>query len=236
MVAVLPLLAALAGYPMVLRQSRQAVQPSLEAVRARDARKPVLLLRSFADDGIEMNHRFATRIGDVEQTRRFEQQLAGMFEAFGPLIAIGQPGEELPQIGAARGYRTEAEWQSEVIRWIDEARFIAMIAGPTEWVRWELGRVLEMGRLRHLLILLPPTIEQRAPRWANVLDALAGTRWHSALAALDTGGLLLVLLRPDGTVLAMRRGGKAPPYADDYQVAVAIALYEMFCAPADSPG
>ena len=155
-VAVLPLLAALGGYPLVLRQARQAVQPSLDQVRARDRRKPVLLLRSFQDDAIEMNHRFRTRIGEVEQSRRFEQQVAGMLESFGPLIAVGKPGEELPQIGAARAYLSEAEWQPAVIRWIDEAVFIAMIAGSTEWIRWELGRILEMGRVQHLLILVPP--------------------------------------------------------------------------------
>jgi hypothetical protein len=235
MLAVLPLLAAIAGFPVVLRQSRQAVQPTLEAARANDPRKPVLLLRSFADDGIEMNHRFATRLGDVEQTRRFEQQLAGMLEAFGPLIAIGQPGEALPQIGAARGYRSDAEWQAEVVRWIGEAVFVALIAGQTEWVRWELGRVLDMDRSNQLLVLLPPGMETGAPRWTNLLAALAGTRWHPSLAALDTGGLLLVLLRPDGTVLALRRGGKAPPYADDYQVAIAVALYEMFCTQPAAP-
>ena len=243
MVAALPLLVAFAGYPLTLMRARQAVQPSLAEVRARDPRKPVLLLRSFQDDTIQMIHRFRTRIGDVEQTRRFEQQVAGMLEAFGPLIAVGKPGEELPQIGAARAYLSEAEWQPAVIRWIDEAVFIAMIAGATEWIRWELGRILEMGRVQHLLILVPPTPGKLnwemgngvpvAERWKNVLAALATTRWSPALQSLDTAGLLLVLLRPDGTVIAIRRDGKAAPYADDYQVAIAIALYDVFCRRAD---
>jgi hypothetical protein len=30
-------------------------------------------------------------------------------------------------------------------------------------------------------------------------------------------------------VLAIRRDGKAMPHADDYQLAIAIALYEQFC-------
>lgn len=243
MVAALPLLAAFAGYPLTLMRARQVVQPSLAEVRARDGRKPVLLLRSFQDDTIQMIHRFRTRIGDAEQTRRFEQQVAGMLEAFGPLIAVGKPGEELPQIGAARAYLSEAEWQPAVIRWIDEAVFITMIAGATEWIRWELGRILEMGRVQHLLILVPPPPGKLnwetgngvpvAVRWRNVLEALAATRWSAALQSLDTAGLLLVLLRPDGTVIAIRRGGKAAPYADDYQVAIAIALYDVFCRRAD---
>ena len=233
MIAVLPLLAAFAGYPFVLMQAKQVVQPTLEEVRARDPRKPILLLRSFQDDAIQMNHRFQTRIGDVEQPRRFEQQIAGMLEAFGPLIAVGRPGEALPQIGAARAYLSESEWQPAVLRWIDEAVFIAMVAGATEWIRWELGRILEMGRVRHLMILVPPIPGKgNSERWNNVLDALAATRWAPALTTLEIRGLLLVLLRPDGKVVAIRRDGKAPPYADDYQVALAIAIYEEFCRTA----
>jgi hypothetical protein len=222
-----------------LRKARQAVQPTLEQVPSRDPRKPVLLLRSFQDDRIETIHRFHTRIGEIEQTRRFEQQVAGMLESFGPLVAIGQPGEELPPIGAARAYFSEAEWQPAVVRLIEEAAFIAMIAGATEWIRWELGRILEMGRARELLILVPPypgdwNWQMQYPgspeeRWQNVLDALAGTRWRPVLGTLNVRGLVLVLLRPDGRVLAIRRDGKAVPYADDYQLAIAIALYEQFC-------
>lgn len=37
----------------------------------------------------------------VNAARRFVQAIAGSFETFGPLIAIGEPGEKLPQIGAA---------------------------------------------------------------------------------------------------------------------------------------
>ena len=128
-----------------------------------------------------MIHRFRTRIGDVEQTRRFEQQVAGMLEAFGPLIAVGKPGEVACRRSAPPAPTSPtAEWQPAVLRWIDEAVFIAMVAGATEWIRWELGRILEMGRVRHLLILVPPTPGKLnramgngvpvAVRWNNVLD------------------------------------------------------------------
>jgi len=238
----LPVGVAVVGYPWILMQARQAVQPSLDQLRAHDKRKPVLLLRSFQDDVIQVFHRIPTRIGDMLQIRRFEQEIAGMLAAFGPVIAVGKPGEELPQIGAARAYLSEGEWQPAVMRWMDEAVFIAMVAGATEWIRWELSRILEMGRVRHLIILVPPmpgkrnwempTTTSTEERWNNVLGALAATRWAPALDTLETRGLLLVLLRPDGRVVAIRREGKDPPWADDYQIAVAIAIYDEFCRAA----
>jgi len=74
-----------------------------------------------------------------------------------------------------------------------------------------------------------PTTTSTEERWKNVLAALAATRWATALTALDTKGLLLVLLRPGGSVVAIRREGRDAPYADDYQIALAIAIYDEFC-------
>ena len=195
-----------------------------------DKRKPVLLLRSFQDDMLKANQYFPTPIGTISLHRRFEQGIAGSLGAFGPLIAVGKPGEELPQIGAARAYLSDAEWQPAVLGWVEEALFIAMIAGATEWIRWELHRIVERGRIRHLFILLPPTVDKA--RWDNVLAALAGTGWQAALATIDIRGLMLVQLRPDGRVIAIKRQGSAP-FVQDYQLAIAIALYEEFCRKPD---
>jgi hypothetical protein len=222
----LPILLAVAGYPVTLLRARQRLQPTIDRLLAQDRRKPVLLLRSFRDDLLVVRQRIATPAGDLApKPRRFEQGLAGSLGAFGPLIAIGKPGEDLPQIGAARNYLAENEWQPAVLRWMDEALFIAMIAGATEWIRWELGRILEKGRLRHLLVFLPPKVERE--RWQNLLTALAGTRWHAALSSLDLEGLMVVQLRPDARVIAIRRKGE--PWEEDYRLATAIAIYEEFC-------
>lgn len=223
---VLPILIVVAGYPVILLRARQRLQPTIDRLLAQDRRKPVLLLRSFRDDLLTVRQRIRTAVGDLApRPRRFEQGLAGSLGAFGPLIAIGRPGEEFPQIGAARSYLAENEWQAAVIRWIDQALFIAMIAGATEWIRWELGRILEKGRMRHLFVFLPPKVDRE--RWQNLLDGLAGTGWHPALAGLALEGLMLVQLRPDGRVIAIRREGE--PWEDDYRLAAAVAIYEEFC-------
>lgn len=223
----LPPVLAFVVFSYLFLKARKLLQPSLETVLAQDRRKPVLLLRSFQDEMLKADQYFSTPIGSISLHRRFEQGIAGSFTAFGPLIAIGKPGEELPQIGAARIYLGDAEWQAAVLRWMDASVMIAMIAGATEWIRWELHRIVEMGRASRLLILLPPQADKA--RWDNVVAALAGTPWGAPLGALDIKGLLLVMLRPEGRVVAIRRHG-GRPFIQDYQLAIAIAVHEEFLA------
>jgi hypothetical protein len=162
-----------------------------------------------------------------------------VLEAFAPLVAIGQPGEEPPPIGAARAYFSEAEWQPTVVRPIEEATFIAVIAGATGWIRWELGRILEMGRARELLIRVPPypgdwnwqrNIPAARKSAGRTLSMRSPARVGGPCSARSTcAAWCWCCSGPDGRVLAIRRDGKAMPHADDYQLAIAIALYEQFC-------
>ena len=70
---------------------------------------------------------------------------------FGPFVAIGEPGERLPDLGAARAYFSDHEWQAAVLDWIGRARTIVIIVGKTRWVTWELQRVIASGKLDHLV-------------------------------------------------------------------------------------
>ena len=209
-------------------RSARVGQPSLNTVRAQDKRLPILLLRSFRDDGLTAPARF--RYGPFLYTsnRRFEQAIAGSFQSFGPLIAIGEPNEKLPQFGAARTYLAGDEWQKAVLGWIDEARLIVMIAGTTQWIVWELQRILEQDQYRRLLILMPPDPARagsktpaRAERWRNVCAAFEGTAWAPALQGVDTAGLLLVQLEASGGILAIR---SSAGHVQDYLLAIGIAI------------
>lgn len=221
--------AALGSAQLALMRARKLLQPSATALLAQDKRRKILLLRSFKDDEIICYKRFKTPIGEVVMARRFEQGIAGPLGAYGPVIAIGKPGEEMPQIGAARTYLSEADWQPTVLRWMGEALALVMIVGDTEWIRWELDRILELRRDRHLLLLLPPA--KGDERWRNVLKVLGATIWGPTLSALDTKGVLLVQLRPDGKVIAIRKEGR--PLIEDYHLAIAVALYKEFIAPSE---
>lgn len=220
-----PALFGIAAGSALIADSRRTLQLDANALLAADKRKLVLLLRSFKDEMLGAPQFVRTPVGDIALGRRFEQGIAGSLGAFGPLIAIGKPGEKLPQIGAARTYLAEGEWQPAVIRWMNDSLFIAMIAGATEWIHWELQRILELGHVRRLVILLPP--QRDDARWSNIVKAFAGTRWDPAMRALDTQSVILVQLRPDGGIFAIRK--TASRILQDYQLAIAIAVYEEFC-------
>ncbi|MFD6106711.1 hypothetical protein ACFWFQ_29080, partial [Nocardia salmonicida] len=73
---------------------------------ADDRRRQVLLLRSFQDDELRMRMHRSARHSPVEVVagqafERFEELLAWSLWRIGPVVAIGQPGEELPTLGAA---------------------------------------------------------------------------------------------------------------------------------------
>lgn len=83
---------------------RRSAIPAKDVVE-RDPRRPVLLLRSFADDGL--------RIKGLESTEAFtfEEVITGALRRWRPVVAIGRPGESLPESGAAREYVTHEGWQ-----------------------------------------------------------------------------------------------------------------------------
>jgi hypothetical protein len=218
----------------LFRRAARAAQPQAASVLANDPRPPVLLLRSFADDGMLVDQRIKVLI-DQQVTIRFEEAMSAWLSDFGPFIAVGEPGESLPQVGAARAYLSKDEWQSAVQGWISQASFIVMIAGASEWVRWELRQIMSKGRMAELLLLLPPpqsaaaaprAIAKNEERWANVLSVLAATPWHAALRETPIERSLALHLRADGSVLAITGSGRQ---MRDYENASLLVLYSRFC-------
>jgi hypothetical protein len=230
-------IAIIAGAAL-LRRAAALAQPSVDELRAVDPRRPILLLRSFRDDRLLAWQRMRTFSMAFDRRKRFEQALARTLQQLGPLVAVGAPDERVPQLGAARSYLLDAEWQDRVLAWMNDSLAIIMIAGSTDWIRWELHRAVERHLEHNLMILLPPdrASPRAAPgagrdaRWQNVCAALADTAWSPALAAVDVEHLLLCRLKPDGRVWAMTSGSDL---AQDYQLAIILAIFDAFCRPAN---
>jgi hypothetical protein len=72
------------------RIGRGILQPSADDLRAVD---PIVFLRSFHDDELKVKGR--------DGYSRLEEIISKQLPLFGPLIAIGKPGELLPTLGAA---------------------------------------------------------------------------------------------------------------------------------------
>jgi TM2 domain-containing membrane protein YozV len=132
---------------------------SAEELLKKDPRPPVVYLRSFHDDdqlmpGSGLMHRL-TASWQWTAAVTPEQELAMILNRAGPVIAIGKPGEELPELGAARLYVDDAGWQVKVTELLAQARLVVIRSGATASLRWELDQAAErVPRSRLLLVLL----------------------------------------------------------------------------------
>src|SRR5262249_53409073 len=115
-----------------------------------DRRALVLFLRSFVDDE-RVRFLFAERtLFDFS----LEARLATHFFRTGPFIAVDSP-DHTAAIGAARASLTNQEWQGTVVEWMRAARLIVLLAGLTQWIRWEMRQIVELRYSRKLIILMP---------------------------------------------------------------------------------
>lgn len=167
------------------RSQRQAAPTAAEAMAA-DPRPPVLYLRSFADDGTQL---LDAELGPI--ARRWvtllalptaEEQSTAALDAVGPVVAIGKPGEPLPELGAARLYVGDDRWQAEVLALLDRAALVVLRIGSSPGLLWEIEQSLaRLPRRRLVLSVLgeAPVSDAVAARLAPVI----GEPWAEALPA-----------------------------------------------------
>lgn len=86
-----------------------------------------------------------------------EQQLAKVMNEIGPFIAIGDPSEKLPELGAARTYVSGADWKDKVLAWILCAKLVVLRAGTTGGFWWEVETVAKNVKPDRIMFLLPLT-------------------------------------------------------------------------------
>lgn len=189
------------------RRARQMHRPTFAA----DAdENTVLLLRSFSDDELRMRTMLAvsglTSPPLPMAFIRFEEQLAVWLTTMGRLVAIGRPGEALPELGAARTYWADDQWQEAVQLTANKCRAIVLIAGASAGLAWELERLRAWKLLGKTLVVLPPdrNLARSAERYRRVVGLLAPGSQVKFDAAMWVG----LRVRPDGRVIQMISDGR----------------------------
>lgn len=223
----LPLFLLISAVFLMFTRARRVVQPSVELVRRNDPRPPILFLRSFRDDKVKVKVRVSLLGLPSNQRLRLEEALGLNLRDFGPFLAVGEPGEGLPQLGAARAYLADDRWQETVVNWIRESQLIVMLCGPTHWIHWEMQNIIKNERLHRLLLLLPPgrwggATRRRRERWDNIVRSLKDTPYGPGLTQLNIDEVLLVQFRPNGRIHVFR---SASELAQDYDLAVMLAIH-----------
>jgi hypothetical protein len=112
------------GY-LLLRQGKKHAVKIGDSVLKDDARPPVLYLRSFKDESLDSSilRRFKgvaysdkTWLAATVPNNSIQEQdaLGYVFRKIGPYIALGKPGEELPELGSSKLYTSNDEWQNSI--------------------------------------------------------------------------------------------------------------------------
>jgi hypothetical protein len=203
----------------------------------RDERPPILFLRSFRDDRIEVpNERYWGHafLGLKNQQVRLEEVLAETLYAHGPLVALSNPQDDLGPLGAARENVANENWQQEVKTNMEYAAWVVLVVGSTPNLRWEIAQLSEHGYLEKTILVFPPNYYTPANPTRPVVRALP--ELASALGihtdeeerkVLDDALVIswddqanMVVIRQDGN-------GEARGYADAVRLAVAISAPEM---------
>jgi len=197
------------------RRSRQYGALGADEAMARDPRPPVLYLRSFADDGEVLigEQPWWLRLGAaIAAPVSPEQEIAELLAAVGPVVAIGKPGEPLPELGAARLYVSNDQWQGKVQELMKKARLVVVRRGGSPGLLWEIEQALaHLPRQRLVLALLggstvaPALVEHLAP----VLGPTFAEALPQALPIHWTGHLYRDPRRRIGSVVYFGADGSA---------------------------
>ncbi|MFG2208801.1 hypothetical protein [Streptomyces sp. NPDC048638] len=150
------------------RQHRHRIIPSFEELAGE---RYLLYLRPFALDSVmalpptEAPGRLFRSPFELPGLTR-EEFIVRQFHGLGRIVAIGQPGERLPEIGAERGYLPVDDWQDTVSRLLDGAHAAIMTAAPGPGTMWEFTEALRTVEPTRLLLLVHGDADYNAFREA----------------------------------------------------------------------
>ncbi|MGH3569332.1 MAG: hypothetical protein ACRDRH_25575 [Pseudonocardia sp.] len=199
-----------------------------------DQRPPVLYLRSFADDRLNLRVAPFARPSLLERlsARRkqgFEEIIAEELQQYGPLSAVGEPGRRLAPIGFAREYLTDVDWQSRVQQRMSQSTAIVVTVGRSRGLEWEIQELIRTSSWRKVIFVFPPV---------GATEIL--NRWEKLEPLLETSGLRGVGLPVDSScLLAITFTAEAEcryycatyPNAWSYKAAMAVALADLGLTP-----
>jgi len=217
-------MAALAGAVAMAALARRHYALRADRALELDNRRPILFLRSFADDKVRLWGK-----GFYGKLRRktIDEAIEDLAERLGPFVAIANPHTNLPRLGAAQTYFSNDTWQNAITRWVQMAEMVVMVAGRTEGLRWELDHILADGRQAKLVIFLPPALRKdsvAAARWFS--ENFSHTRYGEDLSTIDLRRVIGIAFREDGLFVVETRRVRRREV--DYLVALQAIIFAMF--------
>jgi hypothetical protein len=151
------------------RLLRRRLMDSASVTLARSGLPPVLLLRSFQDDAVDVrasNGPLRCALGESSATKPLEEVIGDTLFATGPVITVSDPEARVAHPAGAVRDSLRGDWQAYVVEKMEAARLIVCVVGTTSSLRWEIERILEMGLTRKTLFVAAPGYPRSGTVWA----------------------------------------------------------------------
>jgi hypothetical protein len=166
---------------------------------------PILFLRGFDDDRFDFRRpqwQLPSRWFDLWAFRRnADEALVDEVAKFGPVVALGRPGEAARPFGALRHYSSDEAWKDTIVDTARQAGLIVLAAGDSPGLQWEIKMLGEEKLLPRTLVLFNPD-PARDESNLRTLERFVGADAVQATAGGRTGQRLIALLpSPDGPLL-----------------------------------
>jgi hypothetical protein len=120
---------------------------------ASDQRPPVLLLRSFTDDKRMSKKEIDEVDGEIDFVTE-EERIVHAIESLGPVIGLGNPGDNLPPLGIARDYVQNNQWHQKVLKYISKSGYVFILTNTTHGLSWEIRNVIAHIDLSQVFVLV----------------------------------------------------------------------------------
>jgi hypothetical protein len=177
------LLVLVGSVPVYLfKLSKRLRMPMAQRSTEADARPPVLLLRGFDEDYLEVENTSPQKPISgflvAARTISFEEMLFDLISPCGPVIAIGRPGEMVPPLGASRFWVSDDQWQEAVNELLDECSLVVLIMGKIQGgagLAWEAQRLFGLRHPEKVVFVVPPVEEAEVhARWTAYRELSGG--------------------------------------------------------------
>lgn len=173
------------GY-LLLRKGKKYSVEGGEVIMKNDNRSPVLYLRSFNDEVEDRSMTKYVKSLSISNKKdlaltvppigfREQDALGYVFRKVGPYIALGKPGERIPELGSSKIYVPNESWQSTIREFFRKSKLIIFRAGKTEGLKWELKELVQTVKPQKIVMILPVKDEDYSIfiQWANPIMLIA---------------------------------------------------------------
>ena len=175
--------------------SQRLLLQNADEIRKFDNRPPILFLRSFADDQISLHTIHRSRHIKLLQIfdsgvhiSTLDELLVQRYSYIGPVIAIGNPKNPIPPLGASRKYVEGMGWEEIAISLMRQSAIIVIVVGDTESLLWEVHQVGLLGLHRKAIFVMPPDRTKDYCLMRRVTEAVMATAGAEQLLGKDTNG------------------------------------------------